>query len=235
MRSEHQGGGLFGGRLLLTLAIVAALAAAPTAAATTGSVNIVATAKSGSVAVYHGPKSKRPYMHLENTLNPGSPLAFLVRERADGWEQIYLPIRPNESTGWVRDSEVSLTWDPYLVQVSEKHHHVIVWDGQHVIVSVKAGIGQSVMPTPRGTYYIVDLLQQSDPNAVYGPYAFGLSAYSNVFQSFGGGPGEIGLHGTDDPAGLGTNVSHGCIRINNTTITRLAHILPLGTPVIIGS
>jgi hypothetical protein len=30
---------------------------------------------------------------------------------------------------------------------------------------------------------------------------------------------------------LGTSVSHGCVRISNTVITRLAKMLPLGTPV----
>jgi lipoprotein-anchoring transpeptidase ErfK/SrfK len=58
-----------------------------------------------------------------------------------------------------------------------------------------------------------------------------LSAYSDVLYSFGGGPGQIGLHGTNEPSALGTNVSHGCIRISNVAITQLARILPLGTPV----
>jgi lipoprotein-anchoring transpeptidase ErfK/SrfK len=41
----------------------------------------------------------------------------------------------------------------------------------------------------------------------------------------------IGLHGTDYAAGIGKNVSHGCIRMSNAMITRLARTLPLGTPV----
>ena len=76
-----------------------------------------------------------------------------------------------------------------------------------------------------------ELLQQANPSGAYGPYAFGLSAYSNVLYSFGGGPGQIGLQGTNEPGALGTNVSHGCIRISNSGISRLARILPLGTPV----
>jgi hypothetical protein len=55
-------------------------------------------------------------------------------------------------------------------------------------------------------YYIVELLRQTD---VSGPYVFGLSAFSNVLYSFGGGPGQIGLHGTDDPSALGKDVSNG--------------------------
>ena len=87
------------------------------------------------------------------------------------------------------------------------------------------------MPTPIGIYYIKELLKQPDPSGPYGPYAFALSAYSNVLYSFGGGAGEIGIHGTNEPAALGSDVSHGCIRISNAAIARLARMLPLGTPV----
>jgi len=79
-----------------------------------------------------------------------------------------------------------------------------------------------VLPTPHGTYYLVELLKQPDPYGLYGPYAFGLSAFSNVLFSFGGGPGEIGMYGTNNPSALGTDVSHGCIRISNDGITKLA-------------
>ncbi|WP_338052762.1 L,D-transpeptidase [Protofrankia coriariae] len=41
----------------------------------------------------------------------------------------------------------------------------------------------------------------------------------------------IGIHGTNQPNLLGQDVSHGCIRVSNETITRLARLLPLGTPV----
>ena len=84
---------------------------------------------------------------------------------------------------------------------------------------------------PTGTYIIVELLKQSDPRGPYGPYAFGLSAFSQVLYSFGGGPGAIGLHGTDEPGKLGTDVSHGCIRVSKSV--RVAGVIPLGTPVII--
>jgi lipoprotein-anchoring transpeptidase ErfK/SrfK len=52
-----------------------------------------------------------------------------------------------------------------------------------------------------------------------------------VLFSFGGGPGQIGLHGTNAPRLLGRDVSHGCVRMRNQAITRLARMLPLGTPV----
>jgi len=55
--------------------------------------------------------------------------------------------------------------------------------------------------------------------------------FSDVIHHFNGGNGVIGLHGTNEPGKVGTDVSHGCIRLRNEDITYLAQRLPLGTPV----
>jgi lipoprotein-anchoring transpeptidase ErfK/SrfK len=240
MSASSFGGGLFGGRRLLAIGVVALVAA--TAGARAGAaahkakapspVSIVAQAKTRFVRVYHS-GARKPFLTLRNPNAEGAPLVFLVQHRARDWVKVYLPVRPNGSTGWVRASSVNLALDPYRVVVSLGAHHIYVYKRNRRIIAQQAGVGRSVLPTPSGTYFIVSLLKQPNPTGPYGPYAFGLSAYSNVLQSFGGGPGEIGLHGTDFPQGLGTNVSHGCIRISNAGITRLARLLPLGTPVVI--
>ncbi len=41
----------------------------------------------------------------------------------------------------------------------------------------------------------------------------------------------IGIHGTDDPDGIGRNASHGCIRLANWDVTKLAEMVKTGTPV----
>ena len=231
------GGGSFGDRhrarrgLGLAAVVVAAAACTAIAAAAPTPQAVVARAKGRTVAVYRSPGAKAPFRTLRNPTADGDPLVFLVKRRTTGWEQIYLPLRPNGSTGWVRDSALDLALDPYRIVVSLRDHTLTVWKGRGVIRREPAGVGRSVMPTPTGTYYLVNLLKQPDPSGLYGPYVFGLSAFSNVLYSFGGGPGQIGLHGTNEPSALGTNVSHGCIRISNVAITELARILPLGTPV----
>ena len=63
--------------------------------------------------------------------------------------------------------------------------------------------------------------------------ALGTSAFSKVLYHFGAGPGQIGIHGTDEQGSMRNSVSHGCIRLRNRDITKLAHELPLGTPVTI--
>jgi L,D-transpeptidase catalytic domain len=193
---------------------------------------IVATAR-GRVPVYHRPGARSAFMHYTASNGFGQARVFLVAQRRPGWEKVYLPRRPDGSVGWVRDRSVTLTYDPYTVVVSLGRHRVWVYDNGRPLIATKAGVGRSITATPKGTYFLVMLLKQPDPNGLYGPFAFGTSAFSNVYYHFGGGPGEIGLHGTDDPAALGTNVSHGCIRVSNSMISRLAKLLPLGTAVVI--
>jgi lipoprotein-anchoring transpeptidase ErfK/SrfK len=223
--------------LLITAAAVLVTAAAANARTRTVAAakpNVVAAAKYRTVAVYRSPTSKRPFLKLRNPNPDGAHLVFLVKQRGDGWEQVYLPTRPNGATGWVKDHAVALSLDPYRVSVSLGRHSLTVTKLGKVILRTAAGVGRSVLPTPKGTYFIAELLEQPDPSGAYGPYAFGLSAHSNVLQSFGGGPGQIGIHGTNEPGALGSDVSHGCVRISNASITRLARLLPLGTPVVIG-
>lgn len=195
--------------------------------------SIVAQARGSNVEAFATPNAKRPRHVFANPIASGAPLVFLVRRRIPGWTQVRLPIRPNGSLGWIRTRSVTLALDPYRLTVSLGRHRITLWKDGRAIVRERAGVGRSVLPTPTGLYYIVELLKQPDPRGPYGPYAFGLSAHSNVLYSFGGGPGQIGIHGTNEPGLLGTSVSHGCIRVVNSLITKLARILPLGTPVAI--
>lgn len=220
---------------LLVAAAGAATAggASPAASPPPRAARIVAQATTSRVPVFRFPGAKRPFVTLDNPSAHGGPVVFLVVQRLRGWERVLLPRRPNGSTGWIRDRAVSLSYDPYRVVVSRRRHRIDVWKGRILVHSEPAGVGRSVLPTPTGEYFLVELLRQPDPTGPYGPYAFGLSAFSDVLYSFGGGPGQIGLHGTDDPAGLGADVSHGCVRISNRGIALLARLLPLGTPVTI--
>jgi lipoprotein-anchoring transpeptidase ErfK/SrfK len=194
-------------------------------------VSVAAQARYGAIHIFRVPGAKRPFVTFRNPNPAGERLTFLVVQRLNGWERVRLPMRPNGTTGWVHDRSVRLANDPYRVSVSLSSRLIRVWRHGRLFHVEKAGVGRSVLPTPLGEYYITELLKERDPSGAYGPYAFGLSAFSNVLYHFGAGPGQIGLHGTDCPAGLGTNVSHGCIRISNEGITLLAHLLPVGTPV----
>jgi lipoprotein-anchoring transpeptidase ErfK/SrfK len=94
-------------------------------------------------------------------------------------------------------------------------------------------VGKPSTPTPRGAFFVEEALALSSYEAG-GPFALATSARSNVFQEFEGGPGQIGIHGTNNLSGApGTAVSHGCIRLGTHAITWLARRIGAGVPLTI--
>lgn len=167
-----------------------------------------------------GPRARRSHARV-----------FLVKRRSGAWLQAYLPTRPNRSTGWLRARDVRLTVTPYRLVVRLRSHRLVLRRGGRVVLSTAIGVGRAVSPTPVGRYYVANLIRPPDPRGFFGPYALGLSAHSDVYTRFAGGDGQVGIHGTNEPAALGHDVSHGCIRVSNAAIVRIARRVPLGTPV----
>lgn len=195
---------------------------------------LIATATADLVEAFAVPDDGGEPTHvLEHPTEVGAPRVFLVDERRDGWLRVLLPVRPNGTTGWIREAEVELTRTSYRVVVLLGDFLLRVYRGDDVVLETPIGYGAEDTPTPGGRYYLTELLQPPDPGGLYGPYAFGLSGFSDVHRSFAGGEGVIGIHGTNDPSSIGRRVSNGCIRIENDAITELASALPLGTPVTI--
>ncbi len=196
-------------------------------------VSVIATARGRSARVYRRPK---PDAH-GRTLRPRRiegqriPLVFLVKRRRGDWVEAYLPTRPNLSAGWLRRRDVSLATTPYRIEVQLRRHRLVLFKRGRPMLRTTIAKGRAVSPTPMGRYFVTDLLRPPDPAGFYGPYALGLSAHSRVYTSFADGDGQVGLHGTNQPSVLGTDVSHGCIRVRNAVISRLARLVPLGTPV----
>jgi lipoprotein-anchoring transpeptidase ErfK/SrfK len=196
-------------------------------------VNVVATAVTQPfVPVFANPGDVEPIQRLENPKKPNNtPVVFLVREQQPDWLHVLLPVRPNGSTGWVRASDVDLTTHDYRILIELTAHRLTVWKGEEVFAQEPIGVGTGTTPTPGGLYFTTELLVPPPGNDAYGPYAYGLSGYSEVLYKFGEGDGQLGIHGTNDPSSIGRNVSHGCIRLSNEAITRLATTLPIGVPV----
>lgn len=194
---------------------------------------LAASATGGSVSIFRAPDDPQPVKTLRSPNEFGFPQHFLVKARQGDWLGVLLPMRPNGAMGWIRASEVTLTEVPYRIQVQQGALVVTVWRGSEVVLQEPIGLGKAGTATPCGEYFLTELLQPTNGGGAYGPYAFGTSAYSDVLTSFAGGNGQIGLHGTNEPGLLGQRVSHGCIRMSNSGITKLAGMLPLGTPLYI--
>jgi lipoprotein-anchoring transpeptidase ErfK/SrfK len=188
------------------------------------------------IPVYAAPDAgAEPVDTLSRTTEYLLPRTLLGFNSYADWVQVYLPTRPNSSTGWVRTSDVKVDAQPieWAVKVDLANYRVTVLKNGVVQYQADAAIGSPTYPTPTGIFYITDPIDLRDqPGTGYGAYAFGLSGHSDVLTDFGGGDGQIAIHGTDNPGDVGQAISHGCVRLKNDDIVRLAE-LPLGTPVFI--
>lgn len=196
---------------------------------------LAAHVNGSSVRAYARPDGRARSRVVRARRNEGRnlPLVLLVDKRRTRWLKVSLPTRPNLSTGWIRRRGVRLRVNEWRLRVELSKHRILLWRGDRFISSHRIGVGKSVTPTPKGRYYFTDLVKPPNPDGLYGSYAFGLSAHSKVVTSFGTGDGQIGVHGTNNPKGLGRNVSSGCIRVADSVIQSYARHLPLGTPVVI--
>ncbi len=213
----------------------------PTATAE-GPATVVATAVVDQLPVFAEPddmdavgEAREPEMVLDRTERVTGQLVLLALQTGRVWTQVQLPVRPNGSTGWVRSNEVSLSGHSFRIDVDLAGHEIVVTDAGAEVTRTPVGVGRADRPTPGGDYFVTELLQPPEPDGIYGPYAYGLSGYSDVVMDFRGGEGVIGIHGTNEPDLIGTDVSSGCIRMANEEIVRLVEQvgLPLGTPVTI--
>jgi hypothetical protein len=148
------------------------------------------------------------------------------------WLRVRLPILPNGSSGWIpRDAvERFRTVDTHLVIDRPRFRATLYRLGRPIFQSI-VGVGESRWPTPAGRFYVRERLTGfTDP--IYGVIAFGTNARSYVLTDWPGG-GFIGIHGTNQPEILPGRVSHGCVRMPNSSISRLDRLMRIGTPVTI--
>lgn len=164
----------------------------------------------------------------ENTTNLVQ--AIEGRRTASGvWVRVRLPILPNNSTGWVPRRTLG-NWRTVRTHllVDRRRLTLTLYRAGRPVFWARVGVGQPQSPTPAGQFYVRNMLYGFDV-PVYGPVAFGTSARSPVLTDWPGG-GFIGIHGTDEPELLPGRVSHGCVRLRNADMLRLARLLPVGTP-----
>jgi hypothetical protein len=190
-----------------------------------------ARARPGGGAVVTAVGARSRWSH-----GPSALLVLGAQSDATGrlWLRVRLPIRPNRSSGWIPADVAKLRSTAYRVEVSIRDRSVRLLYAGRVIRRYGAVVGRPYWPTPRGLFAVSDRVREADPNGFLGPWALVLTAFSPTLLEFGGGPGQVALHGRggaslDDP--LGSDRSHGCIRIPNVGIELLARVAREGTPV----
>ena len=184
------------------------------------------------VALYQSPGKLVPTgVTLPNPTVEGLPLVFLVRRTTAKWLQVQIQSRPNGATVWIKRSDVATRRVPNHILIERRARRITVFHGSRKVSQDVAAVGKATSPTPLGTFYVDGIAKPPNPNGLYGAYQISFTGFSDVYQRFGAGIGQVALHGTNQPALLGTPASHGCVRLSNESITRLVALAPSGTPV----
>jgi lipoprotein-anchoring transpeptidase ErfK/SrfK len=99
--------------------------------------------------------------------------------------------------GWVLRSSVGhlRSVRTKLVVDRRRLRATLFLDGRRIWRS-RIGVGAPGTPTPGGSFYVRERIRVP-PGTIYGPWAFGTSAYS-VLSDWPGG-GVVGIHGTNRP------------------------------------
>lgn len=170
----------------------------------------------------------------ESTANLVVVLERAADESGELWVRVRLPVLPANTTGWVpRRALGGYTQVRTHLLIELERLSATLFSNGRPVFQAPVGVGKPEWPTPTGKFYVRDKLA-SYASPFYGPIAFGTSARSAVLTDWPAG-GFIGIHGTSQPELLPGRVSHGCIRLRNADILRLARLMPVGTPLTIVS
>ena len=165
----------------------------------------------------------------------GYPSVLPVIGSLPGWLEVRLAQRPNGSTVWVHQSDVTLSNTPYAIVIDLATEHLYVYDNGAEVLDFPAGVGAPNDPTPTGQYFMPMIYPSPGPG--YGPFVLVTSDHSDTITDWeNSGDAIIGIHGPIDSgadAEIGTTgaaISHGCIRLHDADLAQLS-VIPAGTPI----
>jgi lipoprotein-anchoring transpeptidase ErfK/SrfK len=126
-----------------------------------------------------------------------------------------------------------------VIVVRRSSNELRYYLGARLVRTFGVATGQSIYPTPTGTFSIADM--QRDP--WWRPPD---SSWAQGLKPIPPGPGNplgtrwmgltapgVGIHGTPDDASIGYSASHGCIRMHISDAEWLFNHVEVGTPVVI--
>jgi len=129
------------------------------------------------------------------------------------------------------------------IEIDKDRQTVKVYSAKNDLIAFfPASVGSDDKPSPSGTLKVT--LIESDPSYHYNPkYQFKEVEKQRPFD-LGPGPNNplgtiwialskpsYGIHGTPEPSQVGRAASHGCVRLTNWDVQRLAGMLSKGVPV----
>ena len=191
---------------------------------------LVADALGDEVPIFDRPDGAE----IDRLANPtweGLAVVFGVLDHRGEWMQVRVSTRPNGRTAWVRAVDVRMRRVPNWIKVELGLRRLTVFHRDEPLLTTEVAIGRSYTPTPTGSYFVDGRVLLDPLHPAYGAGQVSISAFSEQLRSFGGGVGQIALHGTMAPALLGQAISNGCVRMANDALVAVLDLAPTGTPV----
>ncbi len=167
----------------------------------------------------------------------GQTTAMPITNANRNWVKVRLARRPDGSQAWVHLRAVKITITTYALVLDLSELRLYEFKAGRQIASYPVGVGMPATPTPTGHYFIAFHATPTGPG--YGPVMLETSAHSKALRTFdGGNDAIIAIHGPITSAANaaigknGTRVSHGCIRMHDSQLLKVAWV-PYGTPLAI--
>ena len=120
--------------------------------------SLVARSEVDKLAVYAQPDAVQP----QRTFTGPSPVFLVESQRDDGWVNVLLPVRPEGTTGWVRDADVTITQVAYRLRAELGGSRLRVFNQGKETEDVSIAIGAAAGPRSPAT---ISCAPQSAPTS----------------------------------------------------------------------
>jgi lipoprotein-anchoring transpeptidase ErfK/SrfK len=121
---------------------------------------------------------------------------------------------------------VETAQNDYVINVNRQAFSLELLKAGKSVGKWTIGTGKPEHATPQGRAYIMASIAETVNT--YSPVVLPLSFHSDSLETFGGGPGTVGIHTWPNDSFVGKANSDGCIRVPTDALTRLTKV-PLGT------
>ena len=110
---------------------------------------------------------------------------------------------------------------PYIIYVDVEQKSLTVWQDGVQVRQYTVATGAWNTPTPLGVF------------TINSRFSGRMSGFGTCFLGLNVPWGSYGIHGTNKPESIGSNASHGCIRLRVKDAEELYALVPNGTRVVI--
>jgi|GEM_PF-900135 len=172
-------------------------------------------------------------LYAETVFNQPTVLSVVMMSRNKDWLLVRAPVRPHDTSVWVRGSDFELQSTSLRVEVDLGYEFVgkvgmlTVWDGDQTLMAARISSGRETRPTVPTSTYIDQIIEGGTLSRAYGPWLLSTPSYSERLGTFGGGGmPQQSIHGINAELSeyIGTPSSSGSIHVAHETILEMVEV-----------